>query len=114
MNVELERAFCPSDIAPSVCALCERPFVTESILARGQFTDEARSCICSECVEYLGSRSESCASIETYRALLEQYPEPMWTDDEEFHRYMTAASADEQERVYASAELTEGGGTPLC
>ena len=110
MNIELERALSPSDIGPSVCALCERPFVTESILALGQFTDEPRACVCRECVEYLGSRSESCASIETYRELLEQYPKPMWTNEEEFHRYMTAASTDEQERVYASAELTEGVG----
>lgn len=31
----------------------------------------------------------------------------MWTNQDEFHRYMTAASAAEQERVYASAVLTE-------
>jgi hypothetical protein len=108
MIVELQQALCPSDLGPSMCGLCEQDFEIESVIANSiNGREPGVGVICPECVAYLGSRSESCPSIETYRRLLEQYPEPVWADDGEFHSYMMAAIPEEQERVYASAVLTE-------
>lgn len=96
MIVELQQTLCPDDLGPSMCGLCEQDFVIESVIANSlDGREPGVGVICPECVSYLGSRSGSCPSIETYRELLEQYPEPVWKDDGEFDRYMMAASSEE-------------------
>lgn len=112
MRVELERAMSPEDIGPDTCGLCERPFVVDTVLGYADIAEDSRAMVCPECIEYLGRSSENCPSIETYRELLAKYPEPMWTDQGEFHRYMMAASAEEQEAEYFAAALTEGAKFP--
>lgn len=107
MLVRLERAISPEDLGPCVCGLCEQEFVIETVIVSTiDGVEGSVGIICQECLAYLGRRQPECPTIEQYHELVEQYPEPMWTDQEEFHRYMMAASAEEQERVYREAELT--------
>lgn len=106
MRVDLEQALSPEDLGPATCALCERPFVVESVYAWADVANNSRALICPECIEYLGSRSEHCPTVEHFRELLEKHPRPVWENHDDFHRYMMEASPEEQERVYASVELT--------
>lgn len=110
MLIELQRALSPKDIRPENYGICGEPFVVESVAASAITDDrEEMGYACASCVEYLGRRSpDRCPSIETYRALLEEYPTPVWASQEEHRREVSALSFEEEDDFYQSCRLFKG------
>ena len=80
MQFYLIRAWLLEDLGETTCAICQHPFVAESVL---MMSDEA-TCACPACIEYLGRRNpESFPSIEEYEAAKRRFPDPIWACEED-------------------------------
>ena len=91
MIIRLQRQWIegdPSYIYPdgggTICALCGHAFEEPSVVAWATTDDDYEvGVVCMECVQYLGKRSPKLfPTIQEYRRLLEQYPEPMYPSEE--------------------------------
>ena len=90
MIIELMRADTPEEVGRQAeCAICERPFRTEVIIATPWTTDGGTDMgdgrpACPACVEALGRYLPGkFPTLEEYEAAKRRYPEPLFGSQEE-------------------------------
>ena len=106
MIIELQRQWVPDDPAyvqegGTICAVCSLSFEEPSVVAWGR-TDasEEMGVVCPECIAYLGRRNaDRFPTIEVYRDLLEQYPEPMYPSVEALEAAGEAAGYEDPSEI---------------
>jgi hypothetical protein len=91
MQIRLQRAFSPEEMAETECGICGVAFYAKSVMAEavtdGRCPVEV-GLVCPECLAYLGERNPERFSriLAEYHEAVQRYPEPMFSSGDEVVR----------------------------
>ena len=105
VEIKLQRALHPQGMYEETdCAICERYFYAESVLAQiTSYPELERNKLCRSCISVMGSLNpERFPTLEEYEAALKRYSEPVFGSVEEAHLLSVSDQETFQEIYQAS------------
>jgi hypothetical protein len=84
MQIRLQRAFSPEDMAETECGICGVEFRAESVMVEAVASVEVGP-VCPECLAYLAERNpeQFFRILAEYREAVQRYPSPMFSSEDE-------------------------------